>query len=69
MPNEDDTNDADARSHSVEPEAPLTCTECGDPVDRTEWHPVATTTDDDGTLGVRAFCSGACRDAWRDCEG
>lgn len=63
MRNEDETDD---HSSPAQPEIPLTCAECGERVDPTEWHPVTTTTDDDGTFRLRAFCSQACRDAWRD---
>lgn len=62
MPAEDDT---DARSQPAQPDVPLICAECGDRIDRTEWHPVTTTTDDDGAFRLVAFCSRACREAWQ----
>lgn len=39
----------------------LTCTACGQPIDRTDWHPVRTRTDDQGHFHIDVFCSMACR--------
>ncbi len=63
-----DKDDATDRSDPAQPPHPLACAECGDRIDRTEWHPVLSTTDDDGTFRVHAFCSQECRNAWRTRE-
>ena len=40
------------------------CATCGDAIDTSEWHPVATVTDADGDVRIYPFCDEACRDAW-----
>lgn len=40
------------------------CAQCGGPVDRGRWHPVASEVDEEGVLRIRRFCSEACREEW-----
>lgn len=42
----------------------LQCVARGSPIDRTEWHPVATRFEDGSRLYT--FCRVACRQEWRD---
>lgn len=51
---------------SVRADEPKTCANCKTQIDTTEWHPLVTRRDDDGTFRVYAFCSEACRDEWTD---
>jgi hypothetical protein len=44
----------------------LRCATCDSPVDRTEWHPVATRFDEERGFALYAFCRAACRREWRD---
>lgn len=41
------------------------CAACGDAIDTSEWHPVATDTVD-GEVRIYPFCDDDCRDAWND---
>jgi hypothetical protein len=38
------------------------CTECGGPIETSDWHPVTTGVDEDGSVDIYAFCSWRCRD-------
>lgn len=40
------------------------CTNCGDEIDSTEWHPVRATHDEDGEFRIYAFCSEECLEEW-----
>jgi endogenous inhibitor of DNA gyrase (YacG/DUF329 family) len=42
------------------------CAHCGTTIDTSEWYPVETATDRDGTLVFHPFCSANCRSAWMD---
>lgn len=60
------TDDEIDTESSVRADEPKTCAHCGTQIDTTEWHPLVTRTDDDGTFRVRAFCDDGCRDEWAD---
>jgi len=47
---------------------PKTCACCGTPIDMTEWHPLVTRTNDDGSFQVFAFCSRDCKTTWLNVE-
>lgn len=40
------------------------CTNCGTTIDPTEWHPVATTREEE--FEVHPFCDEQCRELWLD---
>lgn len=42
---------------------PVECTNCGAPIDRSEWHPVRASTVDD-EFRIYPFCSERCRTSW-----
>ncbi|PSP57462.1 hypothetical protein BRC82_00490 [Halobacteriales archaeon QS_1_67_19] len=55
--------------HSADPngrraDRPRLCSQCGDRIDLTRWHPLASCTDEDGRIQVYAFCSDACHEQW-----
>lgn len=41
-----------------------TCTECGTPIETSDWYPIRTDRDDDGDLRLYPFCSEDCQAAW-----
>lgn len=43
---------------------PKTCEYCGATLELTEWCPVVSTTDAEGTLQFHTFCDEDCMDAW-----
>lgn len=47
-------------------DAEATCATCGAPVDTDEWHPAATTVDDEGDVQILSFCDRDCRDRWEE---
>jgi hypothetical protein len=40
------------------------CTNCGDRIETSEWHPVRTVRGPDGELALVQFCTETCCDAW-----
>lgn len=62
------TEDVIDAEPSVRADEPKSCANCGTQIDTTEWHPLVTRTDDDGSFRVFAFCDGDCRDEWADDE-
>lgn len=63
-----DDGNAAADESIVRADQPKTCANCGKQIDTSEWHPLVTRTDDDGTFRVYAFCSEKCRDEWTDSD-
>lgn len=58
--------DAAHDDSSVRADEPKTCANCGAEIDTTEWHPLVTRTDGDGTFHVYAFCDESCRNEWTE---
>jgi endogenous inhibitor of DNA gyrase (YacG/DUF329 family) len=44
------------------------CSQCGQPIDTSDWYPVTTRRNEDGTRRFFSFCSQACQSAWLDEE-
>ncbi|WP_331235318.1 DUF7576 family protein [Natronorarus salvus] len=42
------------------------CTNCGGSIETTDWHPVTTEVDEDGSVELFAFCSWRCRDRFEE---
>lgn len=61
--NQEAIDTADATERADQPKA---CANCGEHIDLTEWHPVATRDDDEDGFRMYAFCDGDCRDEWID---
>lgn len=40
------------------------CENCGQAIDTSEWYPVTTHRDDEGSLQILSFCSESCRSDW-----
>lgn len=48
----------------VRADKPKVCANCGQQIDTSDWHPLVTRTEADGTFRVFAFCDATCRDTW-----
>ncbi len=42
------------------------CSECGGPIETTDWHPVTTRVDEEGSVDLYVFCSWRCRDRFEE---
>lgn len=65
------TDDDTARANSegfVRADQSATCARCGAHIDTSEWHPLMTETNNDGSFRVYAFCSEECRDEWAEAD-
>lgn len=63
--------DEESESSSQAPDgadgAPATrCEHCGAAIDTSDWYPVTSERDADGSVRLYDFCSEACQAAWRD---
>ena len=47
---------------------PKSCACCSAEIDLSDWHPLVTRTDDDGTFHVYAFCSDDCKAEWLNAD-
>lgn len=45
------------------------CAHCGQSIDTSDWYPVTTRRNGDGTRRFYSFCSQACQSAWLDDAG
>lgn len=47
---------------------PRRCDHCDDPIETSDWHPMAKERDSEGELRLYTFCSKACKQAWSEGE-
>jgi hypothetical protein len=48
--------------------APRRCDHCDNPIETSDWYPMAKERDSDDELRLYTFCSGACNQAWSEEE-
>lgn len=41
-----------------------TCAQCGEPIETSDWYPITSDRDDDGTLKLYPFCTEDCQATW-----
>ena len=64
MGEDDPEQNASASSDDYGPAK--TCDNCERPIETSDWYPVTSERDGEGSLRLYHFCSEECHDAWRD---
>ena len=60
------TDTSDAPSLGGADAASTYCEQCGEPIETSEWYPITSDRDDDGSLQLHPFCTEDCQSAWLD---
>lgn len=60
------TDTSDSPSIGGSDAANTYCEECGELIETSEWYPITSDRDDDGSLQLYPFCTEDCQSAWLD---